>query len=420
MFESLETEQEVLGCLLNYSDIAPLALIKLDSGCFMHPLHILIFNTISDLTSQGRIANPITVSAVLKHDPEFQGEQGYLAKLVTNVGLNSLNDCIELLSELKRKRLLKAVCDQALRDLESVTADEIVATLDEARIQAMSGMKIKTEREVMADLAEDLKRNDLPCSTGLKRLDAALEGGFYPRRAYGMIARKKMGKTMMASTIAKNIADNGYKVLFIAAEMGDKEIQERVACRMMDAYGNAFRSDYRNSDHFSQSFAKAYNSSTDNLLYAKSPGIRFDSLRQLIMAAKIKHKISGFILDYWQLVGGKQGKSSEREHLDTVAQWLADFCRDNNIWCLVMGQENQDGNSRGGEGIRLAFDMVFSICGEPEDSANRWLVMKDSRYTKWQDVGSEASPAYRISEKGTHIEELDTTGVKYSFSGETP
>lgn len=414
---NLEMEQAVLGNLLMYPDIAPLSISCFENDDFYHPLHALIFLTICQLIQEGKTANPLTVHEKIQHEPEYEKEHGYLARLAANPGIGSMSQYASILHDLQRKRLLQESCQRALQLIETDSdADDVLHVLDEARLEATSGHKMKTEKQVMEEIASDLKADFKPISTGMPRFDEAIDGGFFPRRAYAILARKKMGKTMMAATIAKNISDGGNPVLFIAAEMGDKEIQERVACRMMDVYGNSFRSSYRNSTDFTKRFAEAIGKSSQNLIYAKAPGIRFDALRQLIMAAKVRHHISGFVLDYWQLVGGKDGRASEREHLDTVAQWLADFARENDLWCLVMGQENQDGNSRGGEGIRLAFDIVFSLCGEPEESTDRWLVMKDTRYTGWNDVGSEANPAYRISEKGTHIEELPaSTGAIYSM-----
>lgn len=410
MIHNLEAEQIVLGNIIAYPNTSPLLIAKLQAECFTHPLHLIIFEAITRFNADGKTISPITIHEALKADPDY--EQGYLAKLAAQPFMSSPLDYIDMLQDLRKKRLLQEVCKQAIEQTETeVSASDIVSLLDSARLECSSDIAMKNERQVMAELAEDLRQDVRPVSTGLTRLDAAMSGGFYPRMAYGFLGRKKMAKTMFASTIAKNIADSGVPVLFIAAEMGDKEIQQRVATRRMDVYANAFRSEYSKTQDFSNRFASAISDASANLIYAKAPGIAFEKLKQLITAAKIKYKIGGFILDYWQLVGGK-GRLSEREHLDTVAQWLADFCRDNDLWCMVMGQENQEGNSRGGEGIRLAFDMVFSINGDSE-YPERWLEMKDTRYTKWQNVGSENNPAFKIHEHGSHIVQLENE-ITYS------
>ncbi len=417
-FTALETEQAVLGWFMMNPEQGVLAAMKLDAACFAHPLHAVMFEKLREIHAVGGTVNPITLQAKIDKNPEFMAinQPDYVKRLTSVAAFGpELPDYFALLIDLKTRRRLEAGCNEALTALRGgVPAEEVALMLEEAKLEATARSAVmKTEKQVMAELWQDVTEQREPIRTGLPRLDEAMDGGMFPRRAYGVLARKKMGKTVLASTIAKNVADAGHPVLFIAAEMGDKEIQERVACRVMDCYGNAFRSDYRNSKQFADKFAEAVAKSSDNLIYTKAPGIRFDALRQLITAAIVRHKISGFVLDYWQLVGGKNGRTSEREHLDTVAQWLADFARENNLWCLVMGQENQDGNSRGGEGIRLAFDMVFSLQGN-EEEPERWMEMKDTRYTKWRDVGSEAMPALFINEKGPFMDQITRSGERFS------
>lgn len=409
---NLEIEQAVLGMMLMNPETCQPVAGKFIADCFSHPLHALIYQTIADLLGGGASVNAVVVEQKIKNHADFlKGEPDYLRRLVLAAGSPLLlKDYASILHDLSRKRLLQAACQQTLLDLERpIPAEQVALGLEETRLAVTAAgysSLLKRERDVMNSVWQDIEHRAAPVSTGLKRLDAAMDGGMHARRAYGVMARKKMGKTVLAATIAKNVADAGVPVLFIAAEMGEKEIQERVACRTMGVYPSAFRSEYRYSQDFSSKFAEACGKASDNLIYASVPGIRFDQLRQLIPAAITLHKIKGFILDYWQLVGGKQGKASEREHLDEVAQWLADYARENNLWCLVMGQENQEGNSRGGEGMRLAFDQVYSLCGEPE-SRDRWMEMRDTRYTKWLDVGTEENPALCIEEKGPYMAEYE-------------
>lgn len=74
-----------------------------------------------------------------------------------------------------------------------------------------------------------------------------------------------------------------------------------------------------------------------------------------------------------------------------------------------MAQINQDGNTRGGEGIRMAFDQVYQIrgVGEKEDISvpERWLEMMDTRYTKWMNVGDTNGGGYTVHECGPYFVE---------------
>lgn len=414
MTYDLELEQSLLTIALTNTTIANKLVGQITSDVFYSDAHAAIWDSIVSKLSAGQPVNVISilpdVQAVKIPDMSMKD---YLVRLTINrPSVTNIASIVSELTSMATKRHIIRICTQAIEDTKALDPEAIISTLSDACHSTMPKSSVKTERQVMNEIWEDVSSNYQPQPTGLAKLDEAMDGGMYPRRAYGMLARKKIGKTMIASTIARNIADSGGRVLFIAAEMGDKEIQERVACRMMGVYPSAFRTDYRKSEEFSKKFTQALTNSTDTLFYKKAPGIMFSELKRLLYSTLHTHKIDGFILDYWQLVSGK-GRLSEREHLDEVAQWIADFCRDNNVWAFVLAQENQDGNSRGGEGISLAFDQVFSLCGV-KDTPYRWIEMKDTRYTQWMDIGSENNPSFRISEKGTHMEEMGNEPI-YRF-----
>jgi replicative DNA helicase len=269
---------------------------------------------------------------------------------------------------------------------------------------------------VIEDILADLKNVSKPFSTGLRKLDEAMGAGMFPGKSYGFAARKKVGKTILAGTISCNLSMNRVKHLFICGEMSPKEIHQRTLSRLTDSFPSAFRSEYGQSGEFMAKVAEAARLSTRSTLYHNAPGISFQELRRVLATAVYRHGIKGFILDYWQLVGGKRNGQSTAEHLDEVAQWIADFCRKHGIWSVTMAQLNQGGNTRGGEGVRLAFDQVYALRGMiPPDAKTddeveedlaypyRWVEMLDTRYTAWNNIGTKATPGLRLEEKGPYF-----------------
>ena len=63
------------------------------------------------------------------------------------------------------------------------------------------------------------------------------------------------------------------------------------------------------------------------------------------------------------------------------------------------------GVDRGGEGLRLACDMLLALNREP-DSTNAWLEMQDSRYTPYRNVGSELVPGLYFDRLSTFFSDL--------------
>ena len=75
------------------------------------------------------------------------------------------------------------------------------------------------------------------------------------------------------------------------------------------------------------------------------------------------------------------------------------------VWGLALAQMNQDGNVRGGEGMRLAFDQIYAL--EPSAAKDEaYLPMWESRYTPAVDIGTKYDGAYKLSLIGPHFEEL--------------
>jgi hypothetical protein len=75
----------------------------------------------------------------------------------------------------------------------------------------------------------------------------------------------------------------------------------------------------------------------------------------------------------------------------------------------VLAQENQDENTRGGEGLRLACNQLYHISKRDVSTTDAWLEMMETRYTPWTGVGKEHYPSLRLSEKGTHFEEASAS-----------
>ena len=70
-----------------------------------------------------------------------------------------------------------------------------------------------------------------------------------------------------------------------------------------------------------------------------------------------------------------------RRHPVEIAQWIADFSRRNGIWSITMAQLNQEDNTRGGEGIRLAFVMAATTLAGFESMTALGEEASDARKT---------------------------------------
>jgi replicative DNA helicase len=191
--------------------------------------------------------------------------------------------------------------------------------------------------------------------------------------------------------------------LFIALEMSPAEIEQRNAARELGINSIVFLKEP--TKDLARRVADYASAVSDSALYESAPGASLDEVRRMVSRAVVTHGIKGVILDYWQLVGGKAAKETEECHLRNVAQWLADACRKHGFWCLIAAQQNQEGNSRGGEGLRLACDAYFALNRE-KGADGAWMEMQESRYLPYQNIGSETVPGLWLNHHGPFFQEF--------------
>lgn len=407
MDDGLKAEQFVIGGMLLGSLGIHQVVGQLDCSDFGEPLHGELFNTMMRLWEGGEAINPVSVRAALTDRTTLTGDlSDYLPRLVTNLA-NCLSpgDYVPLVRDSALRRQVTEVCQRYLQgatEQGEVSANDLVAGMatDVDRLLTGSATKARrSEKEVLIDLVEGMKLPSSVVSTGFSRLDEAMGGGLHAGFSYGIGGRKKMGKTMLLGSISYHLSLAGVKHVYICAEMSDTELLQRKLAYRMGCYASRFRNPrYRGDVDFQQRVYQAGISLGNHCQYIKKPGITFESLKAELLSAVHQERVSGFILDYWQLVGGK-GRKNLVEHLDEVAQWLADFSRKYGVWNITASQINQEGNTRGGEGLRLAYDQVYRIEKESEESQQAWLELMDTRYTPWNDVGEKHAPALEVDDK---------------------
>jgi replicative DNA helicase len=410
--ESMEVEQALLGVFLVNNEALYQVPQQFAVEHFYSPLHQRIYAAIRECFDAGKLANPLTLRGRFERDDGIaeMGGVSYLAKLAAHGFVISIPAYCETLIRTWMRRELMYVWQQAVAKLgdETVAPEEVAAIAGKEAIGIVSSASKRvseTDYEVGVRILENLKNPARCQSTGMPRLNTAMGGGLFAKKLYGFAARKKVGKTILAATLSHNLAEQGISHLFICVEMSSEEVLQRILARKTNSFESAFRSDYGKSHDFQDRLAQAVIGSRRCIHFEDKPGISFDELQQVIAAQVMRNGIRGFIMDYWQLVGGKPKNKSMAEHLDDVAQWLASACRKYDIWGVLMAQMNQEGNTRGGEGIRLACDQLYEIHREPITEPLAWLEMMETRYTKWANVGAEGIPGMVMDEKGPFFEE---------------
>lgn len=381
MFINMELEQQLIGALI-WNNAALLDL-EIEEKDFYWPEHQELFKRMWELYTEKY--NFIVA--------DFGSD--YLADVASGVALpttENIKSYAQQVRELSRKRSVLEAIEAARQELINTDSSSVIAALQSSLVENLDTGDLKTGEEIYMEIVAELDAAPKCYPTGLERLDKAMSGGLYAGFTYGLAGGEKSGKTTFAHTISRNLTLAKTKHLYIALEMGAKQIEQKNLARDMEINSLRFL------DSRDKIKGNIHNATPSRYtIYLDAPGASLDDILTKVGIARIKHGITGFILDYWQLVEGKDHRETDEKHLRTVAQTLANYARKHNLWCILLAQMNKEGDLFGGGGLRKACDQLYFIEKNEGTDNHRWLRMGASRYTLQVDVGGEGGPAFMIN-----------------------
>ncbi|MEC4590554.1 DnaB-like helicase C-terminal domain-containing protein [Nitrospirillum amazonense] len=408
-----EVERMLLGALLNFPAAWGKAMGRVDAGDFFDPAHARLFAVIAERRGAGRTADAVLMADLGRAlDEELQdhgGGMAYIAQLVaTACPPMSVPDYADQVRDAaRRRRLMDAALAALVAAAEGPDVDDAISTTISTAESLIDGGRSKTRAEVLRAAVAAMEKPASVYSTGLPALDRVMGGGLEVGRMYAICGRGKSGKSLLAGTISANLNRDGIPHAYAAFEMGSTELELRSIARDLGVNSMALRGAVPTA---LLSKAVCYTAAApDAIRYIDLPGGTADRLRSEVLTARHRHGCTGIILDYWQLVGGRDRAMSEEEHLRRVAEWLAAAAKRLSIWVLVLAQLADDGEATAVSrtGLTRNADQVFFIRGDA-DSNTRWLEMRASRFTPVADVGSQNRPAFAIEAPGPHFRDLST------------
>lgn len=408
--QNIELESEILGLVMRDNSVME-RLNFLAPEDFYVALNQKIFAVCREKIDNGQLVTPLILKNYFESDPDFP--PAYLAKCaaVSASPFHAHGYAIHI-KELASRRELIAACESAKtlaakegNDLRSAASD--LSGLCEKIVAGGKKWELRPGSVVTQEIINNMNRGNQCYSTGIRRLDKAMDGGLAPRNLYGFAGKQKSGKTILAGTISVNLAMAGVKHLFICAEMGDVQIHQRNLARTGKFFTSVFRESngYSQSADFKQKFSDSMKWDHDNIIFVNAPALTFQELKYYVKLAVQRYGVKGYILDYWQLVGGAAKGKLTSEHYYEVAQWMAASTKEHDIFAIATVQLNQEGNTFGSEGIRKACDQLYEINRPKIERPEVWLKMMDTRHTAYMDIGSENNPKLALNSFGPHIEE---------------
>lgn len=377
---------------------------------FADQLNGRIYATMGRMIEAAQLVNWITVKSEIDSDPSLpQGDKTKsYAKIIENsvVTLLNIEDYAHAIRDLWMRRQMIERAQEIIHNAQTqfdISADETSseAIAEMTKLQSSGRTTGISKRAVVESIVEGIMKPP-PCfSSGIESLDNAMVGGFYAGRLYGFGARKKAGKTTLLATFSHNLNRARIQNSFFAGEMSPVEIEHKNVARELGINPIVFlKAPGRN---LAQRVADYSAEMEDHTIYEPVPGITLDQLARLMATHITRYRSRVLLVDYWQLIQGKARDETQEAHQGKVAQFLAAFAKRYDVAVILSAQLNQEGNSRGGEGIRLSCDAYF-VLHRQKDQVGAWMELADSRYAPYCNIGSDDQPGLWLH-LGSHFSE---------------
>jgi replicative DNA helicase len=238
---SIEAEQCLLGAIMVNAEALSYCR-GLEPEHFFEPLHQQIFAAMMKEIGAGRIGSPTILKTHFADDLVVAGMKigTYLARVMAEATtiINAV-DYSTLIQQYAMKRdlcqtvALYAEDERPPDELNKIIWEEIDrirqgALGREGRLTTSSAAELTESFETK--LADKMagKVNAAVVPTYLTDFDGLLNGGFMRGCLYIGAGRPGMGKSTVASSIARRVAYSGTGAYFFSMEMGDEQIAARV------------------------------------------------------------------------------------------------------------------------------------------------------------------------------------------------
>ena len=312
----------------------------------------------------------------------------------------------EVLIEQYARHRLTVACRQTLAELDSgkrPITDLILAARGRIGGIDMATCASSSAAEIARSLENQTPYNAVP--TGIRALDYCLYGGLHVAQMTAVLARFKVGKSVLMATIARNLEKQGVPTLVVSLERQRGDIERFILAR---ALGIDARDLDLAGDPAQRAAYDQYLEDPRTLRYVHRPGITIDELRATIIGEVQRHGIKVALIDYWQLITAPNIKGGREERQAEAGQMIANTAAELDIAALVTAQLSADGTPRGSEGLLASAGIVVKL-NRPDNADEGFLQTVVSNKGKPLDKGSPVQPSIELALPGPHFRDYRST-----------
>lgn len=348
-----EAEQSVIGAIF----LEPQALITASEILlptdFYRTAHQKIFQTMLNLSDQGKAIDVITVTEELSAKKELEdvGGLSYLSELANAVPTAAnISHYAKIVEE---KALLRRLIRTATKIVEDgyTREDEVEVLLSEAEKQMMEVASRKTSgdfkhiQDVLVQTYDNIEQllnregdvTGIP--TGFRDLDK-ITAGFQRNDLIIVAARPSVGKTAFALNVAQAAAIKAREnVAIFSLEMGADQLVMRMLCSEGNIDAQVLRTGTLQDEDWRKLTMAMGSLSNSGVYIDDSPGIRVNEIRAKCRRLAQEQGLGMILIDYLQLIqgSGKPGENRQQE-VSEISRSLKGLARELKVPVIALSQ----------------------------------------------------------------------------------
>lgn len=358
--QNVEAEQAVLGAMMLDHNAVITALEKLQPQDFYREVHRIIFEAMMHLHRENKEIDVITLPDELQRMKKLD-DAGGLEYILSLPNLVATAANIEFHANIVSEKALVRNIISTCTDLTAEAYDggkEAEDLLDDAerKILQLSADKRRGDFAPVGEVVErtldkitklyENKAGITGLPTGFRDLDM-MTSGLQPSDLILVAARPSMGKTAFTLNIAQNVGVRQNKtVAFFSLEMSREQLVQRLLCQISRIDSQKLRTGQLNTDQEWMRLTEACDKLYQAPIYIDdTPGITVSEMRSKARRLKSEHGLDLIIVDYLQLMQGRNSESRQQE-ISEISRSLKALARELKVPLIALSQLSRGVESR--------------------------------------------------------------------------
>lgn len=398
--QNLDAELSILGGILLDNNAINNVIELLSASDFYRESHTKIFNTMIDVAEKGEPVDLITLSDALKTAGllEEVGGPAYIASLAD--GVPTAANIGYYAKIVKEKAILRGLINTATDIVtkgyeESTDVDDFL-DYAESRIFEISENKVKPSffpiKSIVKDSFKTIEelygRKDLVTGvpTGFSELDK-MTSGFQSSDLIIIAGRPSMGKTAFALNVGLNAVKEGRDevkpVAIFSLEMSKEQLVSRMLCSEARVDASRLRGGYLADSDWPKLTRAAGVLSEAPLYIDDTPAISVLEMRAKSRRLKADKGLGMIIVDYLQLMRGRDGMKSREQEISEISRSLKALAKELDLPVVALSQLSRAVEQRGGDKRPMLSDLRES--GSIEQDADIVMFVFREEFYKRDD-----------------------------------